>query len=805
MRKIIAVLALSAVMLTGCAEEKETEEIIKNSIIESSIVTAEETSAEEKSEETTIVTELATEKETTALTEQEKEQFRVVYTGDCWRIFNLENGIVCVQSEQLDFVNTYTGEVENSVSVPDDFSRPIDRVVKGSDDVLAKAICGEYDYSTTPPTYSADVLIVKDDYTCEAIYDGKPADASFEACGHNIAEWGLDIVYTDSGEIIVPGYEKEGDEYGFYTQWNEYKFDIDENRFVYRIGGYESLPGYGIYDFSTGTATTVPESRDLIPIGCHNGKIYSVKGAWDGWGSELYVTDLETLESEFFMDFPQKLTVNQIVDYSMPESGEFIVANKAYYSDDNGVYSAALYRINPDTAEIEAVIEIPDEYECYNQGYLIDESTFAVNCDKADATILIDLAWTEIDGDRAILDEFVETVRAAYNECVENESYDKLDEIEELSPIFHYGKANSDILGYCYLDLDGDGTEELLFGEDGAGEWNDVIYGIYTVRDGKVHCVEYGGERHRFFYCGNGVIENQGSAAAWYSYHKFYSYSDGKLELIEAVIHDAERSFDEPFFHMTAGQTEEEAVPISEEKALEIIESYDTVDVKFTTFVEAEEHPYKHALENILYNMIFPDGYSIPPENYDYEITENEFSVYDIDNDEEDELIFMFTESCMAGMFCCIYEYEDGGFNTQLSVFPSCRFYDNGVIEVDSSHNQHFYNGDFWPYSLYYYNKETDSYDGIAFVEAYDKETIEAVNEEFVSVGKEPFNYPEEIDVSNYGFVYIVQYPDGHTATVDVSEYNAWHGSWVGDAEKLELPFMKLTQENIDKTFEGLN
>ncbi len=438
MKKIIALLAICAVMMTGCAEEKETEEIIKDYITESDFTTTASTTAAETESVTTIVTELAAEKETTAVTEQEKEQFRVVYTGDSWRYFSLGNGIICALSDSLNFVNADIGEVENSVSVPDDFSRPIDKVVKGSGDVLAKVVCSEYDYSTTPPTYSADVLIVKDDYTCEAIYDGKPADASFEACGHNIAEWELDIIDTDSGEVIVPGYEKEGDEYGFYTQWNSYKFDIDEKCFVYSIGGYESIPGFGIYDFSTGTATTVPESRDLIPIGCHNGKIYSIKGAWDGWGTELYVTDLETLESEFFMDFPQELTVNQIVDYSMPESGEFIVANKAYYSDDNDVYSASLYRINPDTAEVEAVIEIPDKYECHNPGEVVDENTFAVNCNKEDATILIDLAWTEIVDDKAILDEFVETVRVAYKDCVENEAYDKLDEIEDLSPVFPY-------------------------------------------------------------------------------------------------------------------------------------------------------------------------------------------------------------------------------------------------------------------------------------------------------------------------------------------------------------------------------
>lgn len=380
MKKIIAMAALISVLMTGCSKQQPDETTI-NSVTESATETTAETSAETENV-TTIVTEPVTEAETTAVTEQEqeKELFRMVYTGDCWRTFNLGNGIICVQSEQLYFVNVYTGEVENSVSVPDDFSRPIDRIVRGNGDVLAKVVCSEYDYSVTPPTYSADVLIVKDDYTCEAIYDGNPAAASFEACGHNITEWGfLDIVDTDSGEVIIPGYTQEGDEYGFYTKRNWYGFDIDENRFVYSIGGYESIPGFGIYDFSTGTATTVPESRDLIPKGYHNGKIYSVKSSWDGFGTELYVTDAETLETEFFMDIPFELnSAYDYIEYHMPENGEYILLYKRAYTTENDVtLPAQVYKINPDTAEVEDMYELPKEYRFTENGLMVDNDTFA--------------------------------------------------------------------------------------------------------------------------------------------------------------------------------------------------------------------------------------------------------------------------------------------------------------------------------------------------------------------------------------------------------------------------------------------
>lgn len=588
MRKIIAVLVLAAVMLTGCTEERQAEETLINSVTESTSETTVTIAETETGSVTTIVTEPVTEKETTVVTEQEqeKEQFRVVQTGDCWRFFSLGDGIICVLSECLNFVDADTGEFLVSISIPDDLNT-VGKVIKGSGDVLAKVICDGYDYSTTPPTYYADAIIVKDNYVYETIRKCESADISFEACGHNIAEWGLDIVDTDSGEVIVSGYTKEGDEYGFYTQWNEYRFDIDENRFVYRIGGYESLPGYGIYDFSTGTATTVPESRDLLPIGCHNGKIYSVKGAWDGWGSELYVTDLETLESEFFMDFPYELSINQMLEYSMPESGEFIVANKAYYSDDNDVYSAALYRINPDTAEIEAVIEIPDEYKCYNPGEVIDENTFAVIYTKADATILIDLAWTEIADESAIFDEFVETVRAAYVERVETGNYDILDEIEEfLGDPFYYGEKSYQSMGYCYMDIDSNGTEELIFGSIDPTNGGTTIYNVATVRDGKIFQPVEGWTRNSFWYCGDGVIGNYGSGGASHNIYNFYKYNDGELELIEAFNFDYDKTGEDYCFHIKAGQTEEDAVKISKEDRDKIVEEYGRIEIDLTPFIQ---------------------------------------------------------------------------------------------------------------------------------------------------------------------------------------------------------------------------
>lgn len=168
------------------------------------------------------------------------------------------------------------------------------------------------------------IAIVRDDYTYE-IADRTTENAAFEHYGHHIAEWDLNIVDTDRDEVVVQGFaaDEGEDEYGFMTEAIYYEFPIDENRFVYRIGGYERLPGFGVYDFETGTASKVPESENLVPVGYSDGYIYAVKTVWDGFGTEIYRTDANTLETEFYMNYTPVFTSTH-VSYVMPPDGSYI-------------------------------------------------------------------------------------------------------------------------------------------------------------------------------------------------------------------------------------------------------------------------------------------------------------------------------------------------------------------------------------------------------------------------------------------------------------------------------------------------
>lgn len=170
-------------------------------------------------------------------------------------------------------------------------------------------------------------------------------------------------------------------------------------------------------------------------------------------------------------------------------------------------------------------------------------------------------------------------------------------------------------------------------------------------------------------------------------------------------------------------------------------------------------------------------------------MAENQFAVCDVDGDGREELIIQYiTANMVAGMRALIYDTdENGGLRLQFSEFPNLTFYDNGAIQAGWSHNQGLA-GDFWPYTLYTYNPESDLYRDVGSVDAWSRDF-------------QPQNYPADTDTSGTGFVYYV-YRDmgteyGVIPPVDESEYLQWREEYLSGAAELELPWQSLTAEQI--------
>lgn len=206
---------------------------------------------------------------------------------------------------------------------------------------------------------------------------------------------------------------------------------------------------------------------------------------------------------------------------------------------------------------------------------------------------------------------------------------------------------------------------------------------------------------------------------------------------------------------------------------------------------------YFTALENLIQKHILPDGTDGGEPTGD--MSENKFAVYDVDNDGKEELIILYSTTITAGMAGCIFAYdsETGALQTELQEFPLLTFYNNGIVKALWSHNQGLA-GDFWPYNLYQYNPDSDSYVLVGMVDAWDKNYRETDDQ------NNPF--PSDIDKSGTGIVYYImedgQYDNTHPA--DASEYNEWVNAYIGDASEIQIQYMDLTEENISQIRNGL-
>ena len=200
---------------------------------------------------------------------------------------------------------------------------------------------------------------------------------------------------------------------------------------------------------------------------------------------------------------------------------------------------------------------------------------------------------------------------------------------------------------------------------------------------------------------------------------------------------------------------------------------------------------YQEVLGGVFYDRVYPDGSSCDYDNYS-SITINQFAVYDVDRDGQDELIIQFTTSSMAGMTERVYRYDAAGDSVELelSEFPGAVYYDNGLVLVDWSHNQGLA-GDFWPYNVYQYNPGTDEYEAVFSVDAWDR-----------TLADTDYNgnsYPADVDADNDGIIFYIMPGDSYDTDHPVSlrEYKSWYDSILGGASELEVPFQSLTEDNI--------
>lgn len=214
------------------------------------------------------------------------------------------------------------------------------------------------------------------------------------------------------------------------------------------------------------------------------------------------------------------------------------------------------------------------------------------------------------------------------------------------------------------------------------------------------------------------------------------------------------------------GETTEEVGSVQEESSNNENGVVDEIVISRAN-IEVEEPVYRDLITEMLDTGKFPAGgsewYGNPYDNY--------YGIADVDLDGQDELVIYFPNGfTMAAMAYYVYDYDRtiGEPYIQCSGFPDFTIYDNGYIIEMASHNHGRSNlDDFWPYRVLKYNEQTDTYECIANMDAWQQE-YNSGNSEF----------PEEKDVDGDGVVYYnwtAEEWDNPSLVMDNAEYEMWY------------------------------
>lgn len=196
---------------------------------------------------------------------------------------------------------------------------------------------------------------------------------------------------------------------------------------------------------------------------------------------------------------------------------------------------------------------------------------------------------------------------------------------------------------------------------------------------------------------------------------------------------------------------------------------------------------FVRVLRDLWERGILPDGRTIPEPEYSTGGS-GCFAVADVDADGKEELILYDVTAEKRG-YIIGYDEARGQIQIQLEEYPCMEFYGSGAVKAMFSHNHSL--GELWPYTLYTYLPETDSYRQEAMVMAWDK-SFSTAND-----AGQPF--PDGADRSGTGTVYYVEQPDGwyESDPMDQMDYVAWEAEALEQSQRLTLRFLPLTEENI--------
>ena len=272
----------------------------------------------------------------------------------------------------LRFYDVDKETMEAEIELPHNFEvYSYDHTQSGDGDVLMRAYIFSQDIDRD--TYGE--IIVRKDYSYDIVTDGSTEYPGIDY--YNLGIWGDGGKIFDKRNdiILIDNTEKTAN----------YKFSIDENRFVYKTSADYNWDNFGIYYMNEGKAVEFPDTGDFLPVGYYNGKIYASITATGSEGiGEIYSFDIDTMEKERFIAVHTAEDGDgEFINCFMSQAEAGYIAAEFYPSSSSHI----LYLISLDSGEILAKHESNHGYGGTKSMECIDGRIALINFDNDEITV----------------------------------------------------------------------------------------------------------------------------------------------------------------------------------------------------------------------------------------------------------------------------------------------------------------------------------------------------------------------------------------------------------------------------------
>ena len=299
----------------------------------------------------------------------------------------------------------------------------------------------------------------------------------------------------------------------------------------------------------------------------------------------------------------------------------------------------------------------------------------------------------------------------------------------DISILVSYATSPSE-LGYALLDLDNDGTDELVIANNAERQ---VIYDLYSLVDGKLVHVFTGWDRNSYELREGFRILNIGSNGAASTDYVYCHLSNGQLVTDSLIRFDATEDLDHPWFR---GTGENDLAPITDENWSEdeIYSAAASLPIAITPFADASAGSYDPALADY-------EGYlsTIDTSSIKY------YALRDLDGDGQDELLLYNSgetlmkvaaiqngtaQEILSGnvLDLCegnVLEAWDGGSGAEQRTYYrvenhtavpfECIIYNIDENQCYRDSNYDFYEENLTPITEEEYNRVVNTYPGMSF------------------------------------------------------------------------------------------